>query len=202
MALTPNFEVGTGDGNIDGTQTEAIVFTVAGGRTVSCETATLTGSFATTSPTVSVTPAFKNCHSTLAGVRYASTVTTNGCTFLVHLGATAAEKTYTSTADIVCPAESDIELHVYPEGASHITSKQICGYTVKGQVNLGFLKFLGLTGTNIAVILEIFNITYTRTHGTIPNCGAAEGKATLKGKGLVTGTTTAGAAANVTIVEV
>ena len=103
MALTPKLEVGTGDGNLTGTQTEVNVLTVAGGRTLTCEVATFTGVLATTSATVTLTPVYEKCHSVLAGVKVPATITTNGCDFLLHVGATNGTDSYAATVDLLCP---------------------------------------------------------------------------------------------------
>ena len=213
MALTPKVEVGTGDGNLTGTQTELGVFTVSGGRTVSCKIATLSGALATTSAEVSgVGSKFEECTSTLAGVTLPATVTVNGCTLTFHVGATVTSPpadTYEATADLVCAAGVGIEVHVYPAGttpAQHPTTTPLCQYKIGSQNNLGKITALNTTTASpkdIDATLAITGISYTRTIGTIPNCGAASGTtATLSGKATVTGKTTAGVATDVQIVEV
>lgn len=207
-ALTPKIQVGPGDGNITGTKYFLNGgFSVSGGRTITCETESLSASLATQATTISATPKFENCYSVLAGVKVPATITTNGCTYVLHLGATFSTNHYEGSADIVCPAFKDIEIHVYKEGTTppnHTTANQLCGYTIKGQSFLNNVTFENDPEAPIAVLVSFFlsGITYSRTVGTIPNCGAANGLALLSSTTRLTGRDTSGTAVNVTIFEV
>ncbi len=210
MALTPKVQVGTGDGNVTGTQIGVAVVTIPGGRTFQCEVVKGSGSLAAASTTVTgLLGVFEKCTSSLAGVKVPVTVTTNGCTGTVHVGATTGTADeYGGTGDLVCPAGKVIEVHVYKEGtlpANHKTENQLCGYAISPQTELG-----GPTATNITTATpkdieatsNLSKMKYTRTLGTIPNCGAASGEGSLVGKATLTGTTTAGVATDLQIVEV
>ncbi len=183
----PQFEVGTGAGNISGTKTSANVFTVAGGRTVTCEVITAKGSETTTSSTLTLTPLFSECHSVLAGVKVPATVTTNDCHILVHLTSLISAGLYLAHGDLTCEGTKDIEIHVYPEGtkpSEHSTKTPLCQYTVKPQTGISKVELKNnATGAkkDIDATLTLSNIAYTRTTGTIPNCGAASSTATLSG---------------------
>ena len=206
MAANGTVKIGaTGDGNLDGIQINNNVFTVGGGRTVVCETVTFTASMAAASSTVEkIIPKYEKCTSTLAGVKVPATVTPNGCTYTVHLGeTTGVEDQYSGTADVVCPEGKLIEVHVYKEGtlpANHKPENQLCGYTIGSQAGLGSGTVTNITTStpkDLEINLNLVKINYTRTLGTIPNCGAAAAQATLSGKLTITGSTTPGVATDI-----
>ncbi len=207
MALTPKFEVGTGDGNVTGVQIGANLTTVGGGRTFTCETVKFSASLATTSSTIEkIVPTYSGCHSVLAGIKVPATVTMNGCTYTIHIGATTGvADTYAATTDIVCPEGKVIEFHIYKEGTKtteHTTANQLCGYTIGSQNGLGSPTFTNITVSDAEMNLNLSGIAYKRTVGTIANCGAASSTETRTGKVTWTGSTTAGVATTLQIVEV
>lgn len=206
MALTPKVQVGTGDGHLDGTQIGNIVTTVGGGRTITCETVKFSTSLAEATANVpNITALYEKCHSTLAGVKVPATLTMNGCTFTIHVGATTGgTDQYAATTDIACPAEKVIEVHVYKEGTNaneHLPENQLCGYTIGGQSGVGSSTITNITTSDMEMNMNFSGIAYKRTLGTIPNCGAAASTETRTGKVTWTGTTTAGGATTVQIVE-
>ena len=212
FALTPKAKVAEGDGNLEATQIGTNQLTLSGGRTFQCTTVKLTASLAAVSPTVeNIVPTYSGCTSTLAGVTLPATVTVNTCTYTAHVGATTGvTDQYAATADIRCPAGKVIDLEIYKEGTTppnHNPANELCHYTVGGAVGganqgLGSPTATNITTSDIEANLNISGIAYTRTNGSIPNCGAATSTATLSGKLTIVGKTTAGAASIVQIVEV
>jgi len=88
------------------------------------------------STTATITPHYNqaNCHSfPNPEETFDSTVTMNGCDYVVHTGHKVDEHTYEATFDVVCPPEKDIEVHTYL-GASH--GFQVCKTTVQPQTGL------------------------------------------------------------------
>jgi hypothetical protein len=83
---------------------------------------TYTGILEEQSSTLTVTPSYSGCK---VGERSA-TVTTNGCTYRLHMGE-GAEDSYPGTFDIVCPEGKQLEVHVY-EGES-----TWCSFRLPGQ---------------------------------------------------------------------
>ena len=72
------------------------------GFEVKCEESTLSGEAQQASTTVTLSPTFSQC--TAFGL--SSSVTMNGCDFLLHLGTTGGD----ATVDLVCPAGKDVTI--------------------------------------------------------------------------------------------
>ncbi len=82
--------------------------------------------------TVTVIPTYTNCHAGLHRV----TVTMNGCDYVFHLGVTTGgvTGTYGLTADLVCEAGHQVEVHVYL--ASNNSNTPICTFFFGSQSGL------------------------------------------------------------------
>jgi hypothetical protein len=75
------------------------------------------------------------CASYIGETLLPTTVTMNGCDFVVHIGsALGVGFWYKATTDIVCPAGKEIELHAYTNVA-HATT--VCTVKVPAQTGLG-----------------------------------------------------------------
>ena len=107
------------------------------------------GFLASGSKTFTVTPTYTNCS---AGPNnHKATVTMNGCDFLFHLGNTKSgvTDTYAVTADLVCPAGKEVEVHVYfAAGNENI---QVCKIKFGAQTGLGGATVKDLTNGTVTV---------------------------------------------------
>jgi hypothetical protein len=160
---------------------EKHVFTVAGGRKVTCEGATFSGTLTSPSSTQTITPAYSACHANILGAILPATVTFNDCDYLFHVTAGATHD-WTGTADLVCPTK-DVEIHVYKESATHIDANEVCHYTITGQTGLSKIEYKVTTGmpNDLDVKANVTGIAYHKTFGTLATCGAASGTSTYVG---------------------
>ena len=83
--------------------------------------------------TLTVEPTYTNCEGIIGATKAPATVTMNGCDYLLHLGLTVSAGVWAVTADLVCPAGKDIEIHAYTSTAH---SSSICTVTIKPQTGL------------------------------------------------------------------
>jgi hypothetical protein len=154
-----------------------------GGTAVECTTIALSNSTqgATPATTVEVFPTYSNCESILG---LATSVTTNGCSYLFHLAAA----TTTGTTDVKCPTGKVIEIFVGGE------SSPFCKYTIGAQSGLSSVSFKNTgAGTTREVIVEpnVGGITSTRTVSGF-GCPSAGSTGTYIGSSTVTGENAAG----------
>jgi hypothetical protein len=91
--------------------------------------------------TVTVTPAYNECSSFIGETKAPSTVTMNGCDYVVHIGGTLGAGKWATTTDIVCPEGAQVEMHAYTSAAH---SSTICTVKVPAQTGLtgGFVTNL------------------------------------------------------------
>ena len=96
-------------GTISGTQTVKAVLSTPKGQ-VECNKATFAASTATgTNMELTVTPTYEECE----GFGLPATVTMNGCEYTLATPTVVAADEYTGEADLVCPANTLVEVHVY-----------------------------------------------------------------------------------------
>lgn len=92
------------------------------------------GFVASGATTFTMKPTFLlTCASYIGEVLAPTTVTMNGCDFVVHIGSALGIGWYKATTDIVCPAGKEIELHAY-SNVGHGTT--ICTVKVPSQSGL------------------------------------------------------------------
>ncbi|HVO55370.1 MAG TPA: hypothetical protein VMT37_13245 [Solirubrobacterales bacterium] len=102
------FEAEALPATISGTQEGNVIF-VQDSLEVVCKASTLTASIASgseASETLTATPTYSEC--TSAG--NAMTVTTTGCSYLLHAGSEAAENEFSGELDVSCAAEKSIKI--------------------------------------------------------------------------------------------
>lgn len=167
---------------IDGKQIGETVITRLG-RTVKCKTANLHTEGINGSTTVTVTPEYKECTSSLGPM----TVTMNGCHYLWHLTANV-EDTMTAVVTLVCPGTNKAEYEIYTSAANHASGTTACKYKFGSQTFGGTIDFTnepagGITPKDwIKAHVNLANITST-SEGSILLCGAAnDGTGTLAGE--------------------
>jgi len=193
----------TSDGKVKLSATEnPAVLTAIAGQKVECHAVYTIGKVDVTphpefmtlpASTFTISPDYSNCVSVIGELKAPSTVTMNGCDFVLHIG-TLSGGSYGGTADIVCEAGKEIEVHAY-SSAAH--SSTVCTYKIPAQTGL-----TGGTVKNNAGKIEINGpvngIKATRT-GIL--CGGnAETKEAKQDIGaVVSGTNEAGAATNIEV---
>jgi hypothetical protein len=107
--------------------------------------------------TATITPEYSiACKTKISGSEYPTTVTTNGCDYLLHTGTTLSPSTFPFTTDIVCPKENDIQVDVFTS-SSH--TLKICMLTIKPQNGLG----VGITAPHITTNPVFDDLTATGT---------------------------------------
>lgn len=177
--------VGGGEtAKIDGSQIETTTFTL-GSQSVTCSSATLNGQALTSgeeSTEIKLEPKYENCHAVILGVKKPATFTMNGCYYNLNATATITEEgrgiEYPADLKIECPAEKQIEVHVYENEKEE---KVLCTYDIKSQ---GSLSGISITNKESDVIADI-STTGIAVTNTKPSflCGVSEsGTATYKGE--------------------
>lgn len=146
------------------------------------------------STTFTITPVYTACNSFIGETKAPSTVTMNGCDFVLHIGALISGTKYKGTADVVCPAGKEIEVHAYTSVAH---SSTVCTVKIPAQAGLenGTVES---TGGVLKLAGPVKGIKATKT-GIL--CGGA-GETTTGEQDLnatVTGTTEGGAATSVSL---
>jgi hypothetical protein len=175
------------------------IFEIAGGRKFTCEEVTFTGTVASTAAAaegVTVTPDYKKCHAKfpLFEQKLPVTVTMNGCDFLFTTPETKTPPDeYTGKVHLKCPENKKIEIHVYENATKHAEDKSLCTFSVGAKDNLGSITYHNKTNTptsvnDVTLTGLVTNIPYTRTSGTLANCGGATGESTYTGNSTVTAT--------------
>jgi hypothetical protein len=170
----------TGPVTLDGTEIagQANALTAFGGKT-ECPGSTIAGHKYNVTPhelipsgaeTATLTPTYNEaaCFVEEAGTKHKATVTMNGCDYVLHVGATTgAEDTYSTTVDIVCPANKSIIVDVYFSASNE--NLKVCEITVGPQNGLGGATLKDTTTGD----LEIHG-TYTGIHSSKSGvCGSA-----------------------------
>jgi hypothetical protein len=139
-----------------------------------CTTVTYKGTQATTSATtIQLAPTYSGC----TDVGLNSTVTTNGCEYLLHVPATAGVTT--GTRDIVCPGANEITITA-PNPA---LGKAKCITHIPPQTGLGVVTYSNLgagTTRENKVSLNLVGIKYSQTAGVAEsgNCETRDGTTT------------------------
>jgi len=162
---------------LHGAQTTAHVFALSGGPEIKCEAATFTGTLAKKSSELTVTPSYSKCTTVIAGKVAGSTLTFPNCDYR-----------YTKTGSeyhLECqpPQEPFFTIHVY-KNAAHTENE--CTFKVNGTTaqQLSFENVGGEKG--VVVVANLTGITYTRTEGTLGNCGPAHSTLTYTGTSTLT----------------
>jgi hypothetical protein len=185
---------------VDGEQTATFILKRTG-RTVECKKATLSATAESGAETVSVTPTYTECKSSLGGP---ATIKMNSCSFLFHIKAEAVGEadTFTALTDFKCPEGKEIEVDVFTSEASHASGTVACRYKIgeSGNQSLTTVDLTNKAGSEgskdwIEADVVLGGIDSKRTVGTTLLCGAESDTAgTLEGSAALKGTTEKGAA--------
>jgi hypothetical protein len=112
--------------------------------------------------TLTIAPTYSGCSGVIGETVAPATVTMNGCDYLLHLTTTdpANPGWYKVHADVVCPAEKEIEVHVYTSAAH---SSTICTVKVKAQTGLEGGLATNIAGGKVTLKGPIKGIHVTKT---------------------------------------
>jgi hypothetical protein len=166
------FHVEMEDTTLTGGQITANVLTTDLGE-MKCEIVKYDGTQGPfTSPTLTLKPVFEKCK--IGGVN--TTVTTNGCAFLFHLG---HEENTEAVMDIECPAGERIIIHT-----------PACSITVAPQIGLAKTTFTneGEAATRALIAdLNVGEIHYIEHGGACASETVTTGNGTFVGQATITG---------------
>lgn len=159
--------------------TNSHLFTAEGGRQITCDTATLTGTLWEWSNELTIGANYSGCHAKILGVFFPVTYTKGGCFFKF----TVVTSTTEGTVDIACPTGGGMEFHVYEPGKPHLDVYEVCRYTVLSQENLSEVDFQQV-GSELEITATLGSVTYTRLKGLTVTCGPENGKGSFIGSSL------------------
>jgi hypothetical protein len=132
---------------------EKVIYKTAAGQEVTCEKITYDGTINGNTATLTLEPTYSSCHTTFP--KFPTTITMNGCDYLIHGQLTKPAGTFQASTDIVCPSpggvESTIEVHIY-SNVGH--TELLCTATIKGQTGLTTITIRNTAGTPDDVTLE------------------------------------------------
>lgn len=137
------------------------------------------------------------CIATIGAIEAPSTVVTNGCDGVTHLGETIAANKWGGTVDIVCPEGKQIEINSYTN-ASH--TSLICKMKIPPQTGLkgGSAENLGEGKVGLSGFGEGIKATKT---GILCGGNGETNSAEVTGTAVVTGTNESGKATAIEISE-
>jgi hypothetical protein len=153
---------------LDGTDATKTKLTMFGGQSVEC-LGTYKGHKYNVTPhelleanatTATVTPSYAECTAKIGEPTVPATVTTNGCDYVLQIGATTEAGKWAATTDIVCPEGAQVETHAY-SSSSHATS--ICTYKLPAQTGLSGAYVKNIGGGKITLGGTVKGIKVTRT---------------------------------------
>lgn len=145
------------------------------------------------STTVTVTPHYNQPFCRMNPGNFPTTVSTNGCDYVAHLGATTGgvAGTFAVTVDLVCPVGQEITITVFTAAAKHTEGKPFCILHVPPQTGLAGAHATSIVGGDFSVTGTIEKIKVAKTNGgedviLCPTVETSEGKldidVTFKGK--------------------
>jgi hypothetical protein len=118
---------------------------------------------------ITVAPTYKECVGKVGAASAPATVTMNGCDYVLTVGNTTVAPQYAVTADLVCPAEKVVEVHLYQNAEDKVS---ICTYTFAAQVGKtgGVAQNQGAVPRTVTLGGTFGGISATRHNSVL--CGA------------------------------
>lgn len=152
------------------------LFDIGGVRNVECATADWNSTIGGPADPVTFKPVYANCISNPGGLP--TTITVNGCHYQIGVsrpGTTGVEMPTTGRlhAGLVCPAGTQLEIHVYENAFAHAGNVSTCTYDIfpQGPVLAGiYHNVVGMPNDVLATINATFN--GVSTVGPAAICGA------------------------------
>lgn len=201
----PTFTAESYPAHIDSTIETSITIN-SQGRATHCSSVTFTADMAAASTTLTITPAFGNsCTTTVLGKSFPTTITMNGCDFLLHTTNPSGPNPYFATVDLACSPPADIVIHLYETAAKHNSNEPTCTFTIESKpagippINVSLDHFTLTNGTNAitgktditakATVEKIRNIVT----GNEATCGTTNTTTKFEGATTLSGTTSSGA---------
>jgi hypothetical protein len=83
--------------------------------------------------TFTVTPTYTGCNAFIGETKAPTTITTNGCDFVLHIGLLLTPPRFAISYEIVCPAGAQMEIHSY---TSSTHASTICTVKIPAQTGL------------------------------------------------------------------
>lgn len=155
-----------------------------GFRPMSCESGTLQGTVSSASKRLELNPILQGCQTQLASTKYPTSVLLHSCN--LSLNVLNVGPPYAASLDLGCSKEGDaIEVKAYPSiKRMEEEYSPLCAYKLAPQTGLSGVE-LEMLGTgahrSIATIFNVQGLAYTRTSGTLTNCGRTADTASLTG---------------------
>jgi hypothetical protein len=175
VAGAANIESDEYSAELSGQQTTTMVFTVDG-ATSSCKSASLSGTLSEPAEAVSLHPAYSEC----SAFGFASaTVTTTGCSFVLHAGSEIEKDRFAGTADISCESGQKITIVA-----------STCEIQIGSQTGLAEVEVVNDVASSPVAISLVHNITGLKVNKTkdgflCPLKGTGEGTGNYTGTQLV-----------------
>ncbi|HEX5414299.1 MAG TPA: hypothetical protein VFZ25_01450 [Chloroflexota bacterium] len=164
---------------------EKYKLTLPGGRTLTCEGASLAGSLSSVTAQLGLVPSYQNCTFEILGNVDPATVAVKSCQFTLNVK--NAGPPYAGSLDVGCSKEGDaIELKAFAVGGEAL----LCTWKIAPQSGLSGVNLENVgsgLSRGIGIKFGISNVAVTRVSGTLTNCGAANQVATYGGAGTLLG---------------
>ncbi|HEX5928507.1 MAG TPA: S8 family peptidase [Solirubrobacterales bacterium] len=152
-------------------------------RPFECQTVFGDGKLSAASSQVSLEATYSGCQGTILGTKLPATVKMNGCSY--RLNVQAGGPPFSAKLDVTCAKEGEaIEALAYLSAEKQAKNEPLCTYKIAPQSNLAGISLTNLGAGSERRVATAFNLTgiaYTKTQGTLANCGAASGSGTNAG---------------------
>lgn len=160
------------------------VLTFAGGRKVECDEVNSSGAATGATSELSLGVKYVGCEGTiLSQPGFPSTIAMNGCQQLIDV--LNAGPPYAGSLGIGCSKGGEtIDVMVYLDSKAQAEGKPFCTWKISAQSGLGGIglaNFGSGSDRGIAADLAVKGIAYTRTQGTLANCGGVSSTASYAG---------------------
>jgi hypothetical protein len=152
-----------------------VTFDIGELKTVSCGPSKLDGTITEATDPVTFTPTYNNGCFAEPG-ELPVTITTNGCDYQIGFtkpGKTGWEATTGALqASLICPAEAQMEIHIYENATRHAENVSLCTYDIEAQGPVEAGSYHNLAGEPSTVDMTISaEFTAKRTIGPVLLCG-------------------------------
>lgn len=188
----PRFEAEKYPAKVSGNQNTAAKYTLGlseGIRPLSCESASLQGTLSAAATQLGLVPEGQNCSLTILGNQDPATIQANSCQY--SLNALNVGPPYAGSLGVACSKEGDgIEIKAYASAQKQAEGVVLCAYTIAPQSALKGVSLENIVSgisRGIGVSFGVSGIAYTKTQGTVANCGAKTTVASLSGSGTLLG---------------
>lgn len=162
------------------------IWTLVGGRTLTCTTVTVSGTVANGNTTLTATPTYAGCHVMVGPTTLPATFETTGCDYRFSDLTTTGSRTYAAKTDLLCPEGQAVHVRVYANHSAHTAGTRLCEYTIDPQNGVTGAHFTDNANGTLSITWTSATFATTRTFGTTANCGEALFNSSLSGSTLMT----------------